>query len=139
MQMPKLFVARPFIAWLCLATATSVWAAPTSETGLGTLLYSPAQRDAMVRERSGQVGMLQEIAQRRLDGVVRREGGKGTVWVNGDALRQGDPTTPKIVGVDAVVKERRLRVGQSVDAITGEASDLVPPGSVRATGPRSGR
>ena len=137
--MPKLLIACTLIAGLGLVMAKSVWAAPTPETELGTLLYSPVQRDEIVRERSGQLGVLQEIAQKRLNGVVRREGGKGTVWLNGDAMRQGDSKTPQIVGVDAVVKERRLRVGQSVDSITGETSDLVAPGAVRATGPRSGK
>ena len=120
------------VAWLALTAACGALAAP-SATGLGTLLYSPAERDEIVRARQGLADSLQEVTQKRLSGIVRRQGGKSTVWVNDEAMQEGDTDTPAIVGVDAVVKDKRLRVGQSVDALTGETHDLVPPGSVRAS------
>ena len=128
-----------FIAWsapvlggLCLCAATAAAAAP-ADAGLGTLFYSPAERDEIVRERRGETGgAVLELTQKRLSGVVRRAGGKSTVWVNGEPLPEGATDTPALVGVDAVVKDKRLRVGESVDALTGDTSDLVPPGSVRA-------
>ena len=120
----------PALGLLCLCASAT--AAP-ADAGLGTLFYSPAQRDEIVRERRGETGSaVLELTQKRLSGVVRRAGGKSTVWVNGEPLAEGAPDTPALVGMDAVVKEKRLRVGESVDALSGDTSDLVPPGAVRA-------
>lgn len=105
---------------------------------LGTLMFSPQQREEIVRARHGQAGLLQELSLKRLNGVVKRSNGKNTVWVNDSAMSESNPNAPRIVGLDAIVKDKRLRVGESVDAITGDASDLVPPGSVRL-GPSGGR
>ncbi len=65
-----------------------------------------------------------------LSGVVRRGNSKGTVWINGEALSEGSPRTPRIVGVDAVVQGRQLRVGESIDELSGVRRDVVVPGAV---------
>lgn len=125
--MPMRHLSRTAAALLlCLGA----WSAAAAE--LGTLFYSPAQRSEIERARRGEAGQAQEQAQKRLSGVVRRANGKSTVWVNGEALPEGAAGTPPLRGMDAVVQQRRLRVGEAVDALTGETSDVVPPGSVRA-------
>ena len=103
---------------------------------LGTLLYSPAQRQAIAAARkrpAGESALLapQKPNANRLDGVVVRDGSKGTTWVNGEPFAQGIPQAPLIRGIDAVVEGRRLRVGESVDTATGTKTDVVAPGAVR--------
>ena len=103
---------------------------------LGTLLYSPAQRQAITAARKRPAGESASLIPlkpntNRLDGVVARESAKGTAWVNGEPLMQGANKAPLIRGTEAVVEGRRLRVGESVDTTTGTKTDIVAPGAVR--------
>ncbi|OYT92839.1 MAG: hypothetical protein CFE43_06050 [Burkholderiales bacterium PBB3] len=103
---------------------------------LGTLLYSPAQRQAIAAARKRPAGESASLiplkpSTARLDGVVARESAKGTAWVNGEPMAQGAPKAPLLRGTDAVVEGRRLRVGESVDTTTGSKTDVVAPGAVR--------
>jgi hypothetical protein len=117
-----------------------------SADALGTLMYSPEQRRTMELVRSGRASPVEAapgieagsasaaaVASPtiRLDGVVTRERGKGTVWVNSEPVSQGTGATTVIVGSEAVVEGHRLQVGQTFDKDTGTKTDVVPPGSVR--------
>ncbi len=104
---------------LCAAWGVSALAAQPLEP-LGTLLYSPAQRQAVVAARKSPTGvepspLLAKPTTTRLDGVVARADTKGT----------------QIRGTQAIVEGQRLRVGESVDTLTGAKTDIVAPGAVR--------
>jgi hypothetical protein len=124
---------------LALALGLCLWAcadAAKAADTLDTLLYSPAQRQAIVAARkrlAGESALLPTLkpSTARLDGVVARESARGTTWVNGEPQAQGAPQAPQIRGLDAVVEGRRLRVGESLDTVTGTKTDLVAPGAVR--------
>ena len=117
---------------------TGLWASVGAHAAepLGTLLYSPAQRQAIIAARKRPAGESASLIPlkpntSRLDGVVSRERAKGTAWVNGESREQGAPQAPLIRGTEAVVEGRRLRVGETLDIATGTKTDLVAPGAVR--------
>lgn len=127
-----------FVEWFTFALVFLIvlWASEAQAAeSLGTLLYSPAQRQAIIALRKRQDGETASLIPlkpsiTRLDGVVTRERAKGTSWVNGEPLAQGTPNAPLLRGTEAVVEGRRLRVGESVDTTTGTITDLVAPGAV---------
>jgi hypothetical protein len=120
-----------FTSSALMVGAGSVPAWATDELpALDTLLYTPAQRQAIVRARQGLSEVQVQSTVQRLSGVVRRADSRGTVWLNGQALPEGAQSTPRIVGVDAVVRGKRLRVGESVDELSGAKTDVVAPGAV---------
>ena len=108
----------------------SAWALESTGAELDTLFYSPAQRASIVGARQSQSGASVLGTVQQLTGVVRRSGGKSTVWVNGTPMQEGAAKTPPVQGVDAVVNGKRLQVGESVDALTGARADVVAPGAV---------
>ena len=110
--------------------AQSAAAAPE----LGTLFYSPAERSAIVRERSGAAA---DTATTRLSvsGVVKRARGKSTAWINRQPLPQGQlapgARSTAIFASGVTVDGVRLRVGQTLDTQTRERTDIVTPGALR--------
>lgn len=103
---------------------------------LGTLLYSPAERQALIRARTAPVGatvpsLTAAPQSTRLSGVVSRGQGKSTAWINDAPVEQGQDAKSKILGTEVLVDGQRLRVGQSINALTGERADVVAPGAVR--------
>lgn len=100
---------------------------------LGTLFYSPAERQDIRQGRLLQSGALRGPApptSAHLQGVVSNRADRGTAWVNGQALPKGEPGAPHIRGVDAVLKGQRLRVGESLDLNSGVVRDTIAPGAV---------
>jgi hypothetical protein len=136
---PELVRGRALVGtlWLGVGTCALPSLAVAQEAVLNTLLYTPAQRLAMGQARQGPHGTAgtAAIASRpstsRLDGVVARARGRGTAWVNGEAVAQGAGPSTVILGTEAIVEGHRLRVGQSFDKSTGVKSDVVAPGAVR--------
>ena len=113
-------------------------AAPVLES-MDTFFYTPAQRQNIrLARQSGVVGapstQTAAPAVVHLQGVVRRDLDLGTAWVNGQALPEGAPQSPRLSGADAIVRGQRLQVGESVDSVTGERTDVVAPGAVKASG-----
>jgi hypothetical protein len=136
---------QPLNRWGGVASVGVVWAtfgfclmpamglAQPAEV-LGTLMYTPAQRQGIAQARLGPVegATAQARSSRtRLDGVVARVRGHGTAWVNGEPVAQGTNPSTRIQGTEAIVEGHRLRVGQSFDKSTGVKSDVVAPGAVR--------
>lgn len=109
---------------------------------IGTLFYTPAQRQDIGRARQGLSGTsglsdaADTAAAARLSGVVHRAGGKGTVWINDRPYAEGNSQGAKIKGVDAIVQGQRLRVGERIDKASGERTDLVAPGAITVRKPR---
>jgi len=111
---------------LC-ALPAGVWARPFA--GLETLFYTPAERQKMTLNRTGQAGVA-PVSATRLTGVVRRAHGKSTVWINAQPVAEGSPVVEAIQAGSAVVNGHRLRVGEGIDTSSGERLDVVVPGAV---------
>jgi len=124
---------KPLRAMLTVALCAPMLTLASKPADLETLFYTPAQRQDISRSRQGLPG-TDNAATTRLNGVVHRAGGKGTVWINDQAFAEGSPQTGQIKGVDAVVEGRRLRVGEAIDKASGARTDVVTPGAVTVRG-----
>ncbi|HEX2648915.1 MAG TPA: hypothetical protein VHN19_03150 [Burkholderiales bacterium] len=135
-------------AALLLALALLAATPPARAQELGRLFFTPEQRAALDARRRARVpdkpAAVPQAEQptTRVDGAVRRSGGRSTVWVNGEAI----PENPRAEGarletegaksgrvsVPAGESARRydLRVGETLDRNTGEVHDVIP-GEVR--------
>ena len=110
---------------------------------LGRLFFTPDQRAALDARRKARVPDRPQMTTTvspttRLDGYVKRQGGRSTVFVNGEAILEGTQDAP------AVDPERRggrlpvspgegaprveLRPGESLDRTNGQVSDVLGEG-----------
>lgn len=135
-------------AGIALAGATN-----TDAQELGRLFFTPEQRAALDARRKARVPDKPDAAPvtvlpiTRIDGAVRREGGKSTVWVDGqmipeDAQADSARVTPRSpnpgrVSIPAGENTQRhdLRVGESLDRGSGEVRDVIGEGEIKI-GPR---
>jgi hypothetical protein len=122
---------------LCV-TAPQAEVLPVQESPLGTLLYSNAERVGINRARLGlatEAGSAPEVLRQvTVNGIVKRQSGKNTVWLNGQALPDGETLPPiktLIVTRNGVKLNGQLvRVGETLDLDTKVRADLVLPGAV---------
>ena len=131
-------------ALLAVLLAAFAPAAPAQE--LGRLFFTPEQRAALDARRKARLpdrpAQAAPSPTTRIDGHVKRSGGKSTVWVDGEAvpdgtqpeglrLRRGeDPgRVTVILGEDG--RRRELRVGETLDRATGEVKDVIGDGEIR--------
>jgi hypothetical protein len=116
---------------------------------LGRLFFTPEQRAALDARRKARVPdkpaatPVTESPLTRVDGAVRRSGGKSTVWINGEAIpesAQGDAarvapgaTAPGRVSVPVGESSQRydLRVGETLDRGSGEVRDVIGDGEIK--------
>jgi hypothetical protein len=119
---------------------------------LGRLFFTPEQRAALDARRRARVPdrpaqPLVASPTTRLDGYVKRSGGRSTVWVNGESLHEASPERPRIEpgrssdgGVAVTVGEggarARLKPGQVLDRSSGEVRDVLGNGEIRVGPPR---
>lgn len=123
---------------------------PLAGEHLGVLFYAPAERAAIVRARRGEANEEKNDKNENsvsnsatLDGLVKRERGKGTLWINRQALPEGQSLsslpgsapTPAANAAGAAINGRQVRVGETLDLTTGERSDIVPDGTVSVRRP----
>lgn len=112
-------------------------AAQADKADLNTLFYTPLERQAIALARKGSPDEVQQATSVfQYQGIVRRGAGKNTLWINGKSLPEGARQTPQTHGFDAVVEGARLRVGQSIDSVSGQRSDVVVPGAVTVNSPK---
>jgi hypothetical protein len=103
---------------------------------LGRLFFTPAQRTALERQRHAKSEQAQIAVDTAvtINGVVRRSGGKNTVWINGVPHSDSQATTegpariaihdPSRVSVKQGQKPPvQLRVGESFNAATQTTTD----------------
>lgn len=125
---------QSFMHSLCITVLVTGWgvaAAQSSPEPLGTLLFSPQERAQITTERnSDALGPDAPAAILKYQGLVRRSVGKSTVWVNDQALVHGDAKAPAMQGSNAILAGHALRVGESVQATTGQRQDVTAPGAV---------
>ena len=120
---------------------------------LGRLFFTPEQRAALDARRKARVPDKPAAAPQaespitRVNGAVRRSGGRSTVWVNDEAIPEnaaaaaGQPA-PSAKGSGRVslpagesAQRYDLRVGESLDRGSGEVRDVIGDGEVRVGKP----
>ena len=140
-------------AALALLFAALLGAPGAGAQELGRLFFTPEQRaelDARRKARLPDKAAAEPPAQApitRVDGVVRRAGGRSTVWIDGEAIQEGAQPgaarlAPREPGADRVTlpagedaQRPSLRVGESLDRASGEVRDVIGAGEIRI-GPR---
>ena len=131
---------------LFIGAALAAAAPPCTAQELGRLFFTPEQRSALDARRKARVPDRPGVAvvaspTMRLDGYVKRSGGRSTVWVNREALDEGTPDTPRIPRggaddrVSVPIGETRARVqmkpGETLDRGNGEVRDVLGDGEIR--------
>ena len=106
---------------------------------LGTLFYSAAERTAIIRGRHDDDPGEQSFgSQMTVTGVVKRQGGHSTAWINGQAVNEGQSAPPAtrltMTHHGVMLDGNPVRVGETLDLSTRERSDVVAPGSVTMRG-----
>ncbi|MGE5385606.1 MAG: hypothetical protein ACM3SV_06950 [Betaproteobacteria bacterium] len=127
------------IACLLALPSPLALAAPSPAGGLGTLFYSPEERAAIVQARSGEKA-AETAAGLAVNGLVKRASGKGTVWVNGQSVPEGQAVPPAAAPTirhdGVVISGTRVRVGETLNPRTGERADFITPGAVSTAKPK---
>lgn len=133
-------------AALLLGAALAAAAAPCAAQELGRLFFTPEQRSALDARRKARVPDKPAAAvvaspTMRLDGYVKRSGGKSTVWLNREALDESAPDSPRIPRgnsddrVSVPVGESRARIqmrpGETLDRGNGEVRDVIGDGEIK--------
>jgi len=121
---------------------------------LGRLFFTPEQRAALDARRKARVPDRPNITTTvspttRLDGYVKRQGGRSTVFVNGDAVLEGTADAPVVdperrggrVPVTSGEGGQRieLRPGETLDRDTGRVRDGLGEGGRVAPGRGGGQ
>ena len=114
---------------------------------LGRLFFTPEQRAALDARRKARVPDRPNVTTTvspttRLDGYVKRQGGRSTVFVNGDAVLEGTADAPVVdperrggrvpVTTGEGGQRIELRPGETLDRDTGQVRDVLGEGG-RAT------
>jgi hypothetical protein len=89
---------RAALAALLLATAAQ-------GAELGTLFFTPAEREEMDRLRRGEpanVSAPRDAGGHAVTGYVKRTDGRATVWIDGHALSISDPRSERLLDPRAV-------------------------------------
>lgn len=133
---------------LALALLALAPVAPHAQE-LGRLFLTPEQRAALDARRKARIPdkpaavPVVESPTTTVDGLVRRQGGRSTVWVNGVPSPEGvqadgarvapgrrsAPTVSITVGEDE--RQFELKPGQKLDRGTGEVTDVLGDGAVK--------
>jgi hypothetical protein len=142
----KIAFSRRLLLPLLLTISASLQAQPGTSTPstLGTLLYSPTERQHITAHRqeggssataSGPARGVGAGNTLSLQGLVKRERQLGTVWLNQAALQEGQPLplsgVPALRKRDIVVSGEPIRVGETLDTETATRRDFVPPNTVK--------
>jgi hypothetical protein len=131
----------PLIA-LLLAAAQAP--AASAEEALGRLFFTPERREALDRQRQLNIQDTRQVNEDptlTINGMVTRSSGKRTSWINGAAQNENEISGGTIVrpsgqGAGKVVVQAgdaptaNVRIGETVNRNTGEASDLLNDGRI---------
>lgn len=123
-----------WVILLALYWLTPTVAAQPVET-IGPLFFNSAERRAIVQERTGPTEQAQlPPSVMSLSGVLVRDSGKGTAWVNGQAVPEGHspfPGMPLTLKRGHVkIKNQTVRPGETLDLTTRNLDDMLQPGVV---------
>jgi len=141
------------LAALAVLAGALLGASRAGAQDLGRLFFTPEQRAALDARRKARVPdkpaavPQTESPVTRVDGAVRRSGGRSTVWVNGETIPEGaqpdsaqvaprDPSGARVtIPAGESAQGYNLRVGESVDRGSGEVRDVIGEGEIKI-GPR---
>lgn len=118
------------ICLLCWAAGASLPAisatiVPPAQIKLGTLFYSPAERQTIqLHQRNASTAA--PVISRQLNGLVRRSQGSSTIWLDQQAVNQD----LRVFAPDHPRTSNTLRVGEQLDPAGKQRIDLLPPGSI---------
>lgn len=132
---------------LSLMLLPAIASAQTTKVEIGTLFYSPAERTAIVAARTngasrdpseeiggGTKGEKNFGTSVSVSGLVKRGRGKGTAWINGKTVAEGQAVPaagiPVISPKSVVFEGQSVRVREMLDLETGLRTDALPPGAV---------
>ena len=111
---------------------------PAGAQELGRLFFTPEQRDALDARRKARVpdkpAAVAASPTMRLDGYVKRSGGRSTVWVNGESTDDASRIPPSSDGRVAVQVEGGrvgLKPGEILDRVNNEVRDVIGDGEIR--------
>lgn len=82
------------LLFLFLALATALLATSARGADLGTLFFTPAEREQLDRLRRGEPAEeapAASAASHQVTGYVQRSDGRDTVWIDGRAVRVAGP------------------------------------------------
>lgn len=113
-----------------------------AELALGRLFLTPEKRAVLERGRALKLQQTQplEATHLSLEGIVRRSGGRSTVWINGrprnvadrrddlEVRLDSDPSSVQIHVADET--PTRLRVGETMNRVKRETHDEVGNGRI---------
>jgi hypothetical protein len=109
---------------------------------LGRLFFTPEQRDALDARRKARVpdkpaAVAVQSPTMRLDGYVKRSGGKSTVWVDGqpadDGTRvpSGSSDSSLTVSVGDGGARVRMKPGETLNRDSGKVHDVIGDGKIQ--------
>ena len=129
---------------LMLALFSAISPALRADEGLGRLFFTPERRQNLDRQRQLNIQDKQEIPEDptlTINGIVTRNSGKRTAWINGVAQNENetqsgisvissrkDPGSITVQANDA--PSAKARVGDTVNRNTGETIDLLGNGRI---------
>ena len=129
---------------LMLALLSAIAPALRADDGLGRLFFTPERRQNLDRQRQLNIQDKQEIPEDptlTINGIVTRNSGKRTAWINGVAQNENetqsgisvtpsrkDPGNITVQANDAPTA--KARVGDTVNRNTGETIDLLGNGRI---------
>lgn len=127
------------LAYLALLTSLTA-VSPTHAEELGRLFFTPAQRTQLDRHKQLSAPTITNADTATdapanehsltVNGIVQRNGGKRTAWINGAArtVGQSDDNTSVMVNLPDQNKSVRLKVGQRVLLSPPVNADTAKPG-----------
>ena len=129
---------------LCALALIGALGAPASAQELGRLFFTPERRQNLDRQRQLNIQEKQEIPEDptlTINGIVTRNSGKRTTWINGVAQNENetqsgvsvtpsrkDPGNITVQANDA--PSAKARVGDTVNRNTGETTNLLGDGQL---------
>lgn len=98
---------------------------------LGTLFYSPAEREALVSSRCETA----PSAVYTVSGIIKRGPGKSAAWINGREVTEvpPDPAIPSLVIKNGyvLIEGKPIKVGETLDIVSGQRVLRLPEHSVQ--------
>jgi hypothetical protein len=129
------------------AALSSLILSPAQRRALETMRSNPGKTDDEVRVLSGtsseaSSGLPDTLV---VTGMVVRSGNRSTVWVNDEPLYGQASSTPlrTLAGQAGVLVpggrdlQIKAKPGQVIDVPSGQAVDMLPPGSIRINPPKT--
>lgn len=113
-------MSRPLAALMVCLLGFPAWG-DNSPSALGRLFFTPEQRAALDRQRSLQGGSGEGQDSVTVNGIIQRNNGRKTVWINGVPLDNPPPSAGP--GQD-------LRAGETINSTSGERRDLLNGGTL---------